>query len=271
MEEISKNNTIAQEDIPIPNTEFEEYLKQSARKEQLYSIGFFDILGFSNLVENSKTNAIMDLYQKLLDLLDQQQSSKEGESCITGVVPVPTSPDCKHSFYIAQGNGFVNVIHFSDTFIIYVNYDIKAPSILLRDSKHEPFPLLQNEIGAAIPENFIRNHNIFNSFLHIFMEFFCNAIIKGIPLRGCISTGMATMDKYRNIYIGKPLVEAAKGEPERSSIGITYGKSFCRYHFIYNDYHIPEDKKQGTAIKLSMNKNVNNLYDLFRCSVDCVC
>ena len=32
----------------------------------------------------------------------------------------------------------------------------------------------------------------------------------------------------------------------------------------YNDYHIPEDKKQGTAIKLSMNKNVNNLYDLFK-------
>lgn len=233
------NEIYTQEEIPILNAEFEEYLKESAKTEQLYSIGFFDILGFSSFVENNKTKAIMDLYQKLLDLVYQQQSSKDGESCITGVVPVPTSPDCKQSFYIAQGNGFVNAIHFSDTFIIYVNYDIKAPGFWLIDSKYEPFPLLQNEAEAIIPENFIKNHNIFNSFLQTCMEFFCHAIIAGIPLRGCISTGIATMDKYRNIYIGKPLVEAAKGEPERRSIGITYGKSFCHYHSIYNDYHIP--------------------------------
>lgn len=234
---LKEEEIFAQEDIPIPD--IEEYLKKSAANEQLYSIALFDILGFSNFVEHNGTQVIMDLYQRLLDLVYQQQSSTQGESNITGVVPVPTSSDCKHSFLIAQGNGFVNVIHFSDTFIIYVNYDIKAPGYLLRDSKYEPFPLTQNEEGTAIPVNFIRNQSIFPSFLQTCMEFFCSALIAGIPLRGCISTGIATMDKYRNIYIGKPLVEAAKGETERKSIGITYGKSFCHYHSIYNDYHIP--------------------------------
>ena len=228
-----------QPDIPILDKEFNEYIKKSAATEQLYSIALFDILGFSNFVEHNGTKSIMDLYKTLIDLVYKQQSSREGESCITGVVPVPTSPDCKQSFLIAQGNGYVNVIHFSDTFIIYVNYDIKAPGFWLADSKYEPYPLIQNEEGSAIPINFIRNQNIFTSFLQTCMEFFCSALTAGIPLRGCISTGIATMDKFNNIYIGKPLVEAAKGETERKSIGITYGKSFCHYHSIYNDYHIP--------------------------------
>lgn len=45
------------------------------------------------------------------------------------------------------------------------------------------------------------------------MDFFCQSIIEGIPLRGCISTGIAMMDQYKSIYFGNPLVEAARGEP----------------------------------------------------------
>ena len=227
------------EDIPILNEEFDEYLRKSAAEEQLYSIALFDILGFSDFVEQNGTEVIMDLYQRLLELVYRQQSSKEGELTITGVVPVPTSADCTGSFYIAQGNGYVNVIHFSDTFILYVNYDIKAPGFWLRDSKYESHPLVYNEDGTPIPENFFRNAGILPSFLQTCMEFFCSALIAGIPLRGCISTGIARMDKFQNLYIGKPLVEAAKGETARKSIGITYGKSFCHYHSIYHDYHIP--------------------------------
>ena len=225
--------------IPIPDVEFGEYLKENAKKEQLYSIGFFDILGFSNFVEQTGTKVVLDLYQRLLDLVYNQQSSREGELRRTGVVPVPDSGDCKNSFYVANGNGFINVIHFSDTFLIYVNYDIFARSFQLRDGKYETHPLVYNENGARLYKGFFDYPSIYPSFLKTCMEFFCSALAAGIPLRGCISTGIATMDKFRNIYIGKPLVEAAKGEPERKSIGITYGKSFCNYHSIYNDFHIP--------------------------------
>ncbi|MEE3333865.1 MAG: hypothetical protein VZR54_06255 [Ruminococcus sp.] len=231
--------SLEKENIPILYEEFDEYLRESAKKEQLYSIGFFDILGFSNYVEQNGTKVIMDLYQRLLDLVYSQESSKEGENRRTGAVPVPVSGDCKNSFYVAQGNGFVNVIHFSDTFLIYVNYDIIPQPFWLRDSKYEPHPLTYNEIDALLYKGFFDNPSIFPSFLQTCMEFFCSALYAGIPLRGSISTGLATMDKFRDIYIGKPLVEAAKGEPERKSIGITYGKSFCHYHSLYNDFHIP--------------------------------
>ncbi len=49
-------------------------------------------------------------------------------------------------------------------------------------------------------------------FYRFVLSFFCEAITAGIPLRGCISTGMATMNQHDSIYFGRPLVEAARGE-----------------------------------------------------------
>ena len=57
------------------------------------------------------------------------------------------------------------------------------------------------------------------------MDFFCQSIIEGIPLRGCISTGIAMMDQYKSIYFGNPLVEAARGEPAQNTLGVAFGKS----------------------------------------------
>lgn len=58
------------------------------------------------------------------------------------------------------------------------------------------------------------------------MEFFCQAIFAGIPLRGCLSTGMALMDQEKTIYFGDPIVEAARGETAQYAIGIAFGKKF---------------------------------------------
>ena len=77
------------------------------------------------------------------------------------------------------------------------------------------------------------------SFLQICIEFFCEAIKAGIPLRGCISTGMATMNQHDSIYFGRPLVEAARGETAQSCIGMAFGRSFNNYHPVYNRYFIP--------------------------------
>ena len=71
------------------------------------------------------------------------------------------------------------------------------------------------------------------------MDFFCQSIIAGIPLRGCVSSGFALMDSNKSIYFGTPLVEAARGEPARKALGISFGKSFNNHHPVYNDYFIP--------------------------------
>ena len=73
--------------------------------------------------------------------------------------------------------------------------------------------MLIGEAGTQFSVDFFSNHHIYISFLQLCMDFFCQSIIEGIPLRGCISTGIAMMDQYKSIYFGNPLVEAARGEP----------------------------------------------------------
>lgn len=221
-------------------SEIEDRLKEISGQEQLYSIALFDILGFSNFVEKNGTQAILDLYNKLLDIIHAQESTTDGKASFAGsVVPVPTSSDWKSNALIADANGFVRVCHFSDTFIIYVNYLLNKQGWWLADTKYEPYPLLLGERGTTYSPLIYQKHNIYLSFLQTCMEFFCQSIVAGIPLRGCVATGFAVMDSYKSIYLGDPLVEAARGEPAQDALGIAFGRSFNNYHPVYNDYFIP--------------------------------
>lgn len=230
-----------EERIPLKSIpEVEQTLKEIESQEQLYSIALFDILGFSNFVESNGTQAILNLYTKLLDLIHEQQSTVDGDASLAGsVVPVPTSSDWKNNALIADANGFVRVCHFSDTFIIYVNYQLSKQGWWLCDTKYEPNPLLLGEVGTQYCPIFFQSHAIYLSYLQTCMEFFCQAILAGIPLRGCVSTGMALMDQDKAIYFGNSLVEAARGESAQDAIGIAFGRSFNNYHPVYHDYFIP--------------------------------
>jgi len=231
----------AEERTPLKSImDVETAIKEIEKDEQLYSIALFDILGFSNFVENNGTQIILDLYNRLLELIHKQESTAEGNASEAGsVVPVPTSPDWKNNSLIADANGFVRVCHFSDTFIIYVNYQLSKQGWWLRDTKYEPHPLLIGEAGTQFCPIFFQSHAIYLSYLQTCMEFFCQAILAGIPLRGCLSTGMALMDQDKSIYFGNPLVEAARGETAQDAMGIAFGRSFNNYHPVYHDYFIP--------------------------------
>lgn len=221
-------------------TEFDEGMREISSKEQVYSIALFDILGFSKFVEANGNQVILDLYNKLLDLVEKQKSVFGESSNLAGsVVPVPISNDWTSNALIADANGYINVCHFSDTFIIYVNYLLGKQPFWLRDTVHEPYPLLFGEIGTEQYPIVYEQHRIYLSFLQTCMDFFCQATVAGIPLRGCVSTGLAVMDPYKSIYVGSPIVEAARGEPGRNSIGISFGKSFNNHHPVYNNYFIP--------------------------------
>ena len=74
--------------------EVKEYLKQISNEEQVYSIALFDILGFSNYVENHGNKTILELYEKLLDLVHKQASiSPENDNLAGSIVPIRISED----------------------------------------------------------------------------------------------------------------------------------------------------------------------------------
>lgn len=244
--------------IPLKTAmEVEEALRQIGGNEQLYSVALFDILGFSNFVKTNGTEVVLGLYNKLLNLIDEQKSTPEGKASWAGsAVPVPISSDWKNSAMIAGANGFVRTCHFSDTFIIYVNYELSKQGWWLMDTKYEPNPLLIGEAGTPYYPVFFQSHSIYLSYLQTCMEFFCQAILAGIPLRGCLSTGMAIMDQEKSIFFGKPIVEAAKGEQGQDALGIAFGQSFNNYHPVYHDYFIPylghmkDDNKKTQSLSI---------------------
>lgn len=224
----------------IHTDELKNVLDKICQHEQLYSIALFDVLGFSKLVSSQGNQVVLDLYKKLLDILDKQKTHNDGATGFAAsVVPVPVTKDWKQSIMVAETNGFINACHFSDTFLIYVNYELCHNGFFLSTPFNEPYPLLLGEVGTECFPVLYQKHNIYLSFLQTCMEFFCQALISGIPLRGCISTGLAIMDHTKSIYIGEPIVEAARGEPAQNSLGIAFGKSFNNSHPVYNKYFIP--------------------------------
>lgn len=228
------------EKIFTSESEVKEYMKKISGEEQVYSIALFDILGFSNYVENHGNKVILELYETLLDLIHKQESTSHDNANLAGsIVPIRISDDWKKIGYAANANGFINVCHFSDTFLLYVNYHLCKQGFWLADYREEPYPLLLGEIGTLHYPVVYERHPIYLSFLQTCMEFFCQAIVAGIPLRGCIGTGLAIMNKEKSIYLGAPLVEAARGEAAQTALGIAFGKSFNNSHPVYNDYFIP--------------------------------
>lgn len=57
------------------------------------------------------------------------------------------------------------------------------------------------------------------------MEIFIEAIKRGIPLRGAISRGAAIMNEEKMLYLGQPIVEAARAEAAQNWLGIALTRS----------------------------------------------
>lgn len=238
------------EKIPVPSDEVEKAIREINSKEQFYTIALFDVLGFSNFVEKNGYQAILNLYSKLVELIRKQESSPEGsESVVGSVAPIPQSSDWKNNFYFANTNGYIQAAHFSDTIILFVNYELSAPIFMLRTGYYEPHPLIVKERDSKFFIPFEEQHHIYISFLQTCMDFFCRAIMDSIPLRGVISSGTARMDPAQSIYFGSPLVEAGNGESAQNSLGVAFGRSFNNYHPIYNRYFMPYSRhiKKGEA------------------------
>jgi len=67
----------------------------------------------------------------------------------------------------------------------------------------------------------------FPPFCGILLEFFCNVLELGIPLRGGIAVGEADMEKSTHKYLGVPFNEAAEVEKAQKWIGMSFGPSFA--------------------------------------------
>lgn len=70
------------------------------------------------------------------------------------------------------------------------------------------------------------NEVFFPFFVTICSEFMIDAIDIGLPLRGALTVGDAIMDRTKGIFLGEPIIEAARLEKAQNWIGVTFGSSF---------------------------------------------
>jgi hypothetical protein len=63
-------------------------------------------------------------------------------------------------------------------------------------------------------------------FLEMSGEIVCRCLELGFPVRGAIAVGSAVLDKNTGVYLGEPLVEAARVERAGRWIGVSLGPSF---------------------------------------------
>jgi len=83
------------------------------------------------------------------------------------------------------------------------------------------------------------DHKRLELFCETCSEFFCQALIKRIPLRGGIAVGPANMDKQKRVFVGKPLTEAISVEKAQLWVGVSFGPSFTDKSFKKS---LPSDK-----------------------------
>ena len=208
---------------------------------ELISLALFDVLGFANYVSNRGNDIALQLYRKLVNLIKSHKG---------GIGVQALSNEWKGAAYVQGIYGNIHISYFSDTFMIWTDYEDTPGFWSWLDSGfNEDFPLLFCEPNTTHYPRFYQKHMNYINFIEICMDFFCQSVMNGIPLRGCISTGLATLDTNRSIFVGSPIVEAARGETEQNSIGFAYGKSFNNHHPVWNRYHIPYMKHKKDPTK----------------------
>ena len=154
-------------------------------KPSVIIMAYFDVLGFSNLVRNTRLEKLLEIYERLR------------EKVKTAAGSIGFKEPLRH-FDSVFGTNFSNKVDSWAWMLLEVNTSIISDSIMLWSRFHPP---------------------AMDAFLEICCAFFCEALKIGIPIRGCISFGEAIFDTKKQIFIGLPLVECVNGEKVQNWIG----------------------------------------------------
>lgn len=70
-------------------------------------------------------------------------------------------------------------------------------------------------------------------FYDVCVDFLCEALVRELPMRGCLAFGEAIMSRDQGVFLGEPIIEAARGEAAQSWIGASFGPSLRQPEFSY--------------------------------------
>jgi hypothetical protein len=180
----------------------------------VYLVGLFDILGFEKKLASIGLAEMLACYEVLIDAVDYRKEQEQR---------VFVDMDFKESAYWrAEGDvGIFSKTHgayASDSILLWANRTWPEA----RDKSPEDIERLSKDPAKG----WAFHPTPCDNFLDVCNDLMCCGLETGLPLRGAISMGEAVLDGNKNIFLGHPIIEAARLERGQRFIGASLCKSF---------------------------------------------
>lgn len=178
-----------------------------------YFVALFDILGFEQRLARFGLREMLVRYEAVIDTVNYR---KEQDQRVFGDMGMKESP-C----WISDGDVFLftktHGAYASDSILLWANRTWPEA----RSASAEEFKLSEGNLADGW-----KYHPIpYDNFLDVCNELMCRALEIGLPLRGAVAIGDAALIPERNIFIGQPIVDAARLESDQKFIGTSFCKS----------------------------------------------
>ncbi len=178
-----------------------------------YFIALFDILGFEQRLAIFGLREMLARYEVLIETVNYRKEQVQRVFSDMGMTESP--------HWTSDGDIFL----FTKTHGAYA-----SDSILLWASRTWP------EAQSASADEFERSVDNTadgwkyqpipcDNFLDVCNDLMCRGLEIGLPLRGAVAIGDAALIPDRNIFLGQPIVEAARLESGQKFIGTSFCKS----------------------------------------------
>lgn len=191
-----------------------------------YAIAFFDILGFEAKFASIGLDAMEERYRSLIRVVNESNRRMEH---LFGPLNFHES-----IYWTADGDVVPAVKVFgayaSDSILIWSNAswpDARGKT------NHE-----RDQLAADPALGWAYQTVPCDTFLGVCNEIICAGLEIGLPLRGSLAMGKAILDRVEQIYIGHPLVEAARLEKGQKFIGVSCCPSFM-HQIVPNRFLLP--------------------------------
>ncbi|MFM0046277.1 hypothetical protein [Paraburkholderia sediminicola] len=199
-----------------------------------FSLCFFDVLGFETRFSDLGLGGMLQKYVALIDLVD---AKNEHMGRVFGEMGFSES-----AYWLSDGDAFVfsrlHGAYASDSLLVWTHTDFP-------EARH-PTALdltpAERERRASEPAHGWQYHPIpCDNLLDVCNEMICHSLEIGLPLRGALALGEAVLHKERCVYLGQPLIDAARMEHSQRIIGASFTRSFMN-QIVPPRYLVPFDK-----------------------------
>lgn len=199
-----------------------------------FSLCFFDVLGFETRFANLGLNGMLQKYVALVDLVDARN---EHMSRLFGDMGFKES-----AYWLSDGDAFVvsrlHGAYASDSLLVWTHTDFPEA----RHPAARDLTPAERERRASEPAEGWLYHPIpCDNLLDVCNEMICHSLEIGLPLRGALALGEAVLHIERGVYLGQPLIDAARMEHSQRIIGASFTRSFMK-QIVPPRYRVPFDK-----------------------------